>query len=440
MATTTLTSLLQLLGEGIGDYLTFDTTTNITTNKLVVSTTLQQYDGGQDGYFDDWWVYIDGTNNSGVHRKTGSTTYATATGTLYVYGANLASESGNVTCYLHRFNRDNKKLAINRAIEQLSGVLFKRLEGRTLVTGNVLPDNSFEMWTSASLSSFYSTDNATLARTTTAGLIRGLIGTTSMKVTADSANGYAVLNSDDYPRLLDLMGKNIDFKCWAYPEVADDASIVIYTKQADGTEQTLTSTTSCPAGEFTLLELEDQQLNDDLAQIEIRFKVATNTKYTYFDSARVIGDSLFEYLLLSDFDTGEVSQVYVQASGYSDDICDDLNPRYWDRQEFTTIHDGTYLYLRLRNIPTNNKQIRIIGTTPLGSLSADTDTISISGAKLNLIVAKAAAILYRLEQGPVSSEDKGRYFTEINIWESEYRKLVLHHMMAKPSTTIFTGD
>ena len=56
MATTTLTSLLQLLSEAIGDYLTFDTTTNITTNKLVVSTDLQQYDGGQDDYFIDWWV------------------------------------------------------------------------------------------------------------------------------------------------------------------------------------------------------------------------------------------------------------------------------------------------------------------------------------------------------------------------------------------------
>lgn len=438
MATTNFESLLQLLSEAIGDHFTFATTTDLTTDKKVISSTLNQFDRAQDGFFDDYWVYLDGTNNAAVLRKLGSTTYDSTNYTLYVWGANLKADTGNTTCYLHRFNRDNKKRALNRAIEQVP--LFRRLEDRTLVTGNVLPDNSFEMWTASDASSFYSTSSVTLTRTTTAGLIRGMMGTTSMKVTnGGSSDGYAYLSSHDYPRLLDLQGKTVTLKCWARPDDNDDdAQIEIWTSKETSTgviTQTLTSDTASYEDRWGLLKLENQTLNDDLDEIQLRFKVVTANADVYYDTSSVVGMGLYEYLLLSDFEAGEVLQVSVQTTGDSDDS----NPRDWERVEFRTIHDGTYLYLRLKRLYPNNRQIRVIGITPLESLSSDSDTISVSGEVLNLIIAKAAAILYRLEQGPVSSEDKGRYYNEINMWEGEYRKLLPSLMMTKPSSTLYTG-
>lgn len=441
--TTTLLALEQLFSEAIGDWLEFDTTTNVGAGVTVVSTTLLNYDGGQDDYFNGWWLYITEGNNSTVLRQVSD--YATATGTLTVRGANLEAEAGAVTCRLHRFNRDNKVDALNRAIEQIYPQLYKRIDNQELITGSILPDGHFEDWSSSSALRFYSTSNVTLARTTTAGCTRGV--TYSAKATASADNGYFYISSDTYPWLLDLMNHSVNFYCWALPEVANDAAIVIYTKQADGTAQTLTSSTACPAGEFTLLSLENQALNDDLVEVQIRFKVVTNAKYVYFDDAIVNGMHLDEYLVPVNLRSGHISRVHLQTGGNyavpttnSSLVCYDIHPTSWGgREEFKIIDDSTYTYLQLIDSPESYYRMRLIGYAPLETLSADTDTISLSGESLNLICAKAASVLYKLEGGPVSSEDKIRYFGEIAYWEDEVRKLTPRLMMQLPSGTRRTG-
>lgn len=432
--TTTLLSLEQLLSESIGDWLEFDTSTNISTgsSNVVIASTLNNYDQQTDDYFKDWWLYITEGNNSGVSRRLRE--YQSATGTMKAVGSAFSAESSAVTVRLHRFDRRNKLRALNRAIEQLYPSLHRRLDDITLVTGNILPDGSFEWWTDSSTPKFYTGSNATLAQTTTAGLYRGQRGTTSMKVTVSADNGYAYISSDSYPRLLDLMGRTVNFYCWSSPEVADEAAIVIYTKQADATAQTLTSTTTNPAGEYTKLELENQTLNDDLVEIQLRFKVATNTKYAYFDDAVLCGMNLSEYLLPEDFQDGHLSQVQFQTTGYSDEPMYDIQPRYWRKEDFNPIiDDGTYKYLRLRRVPTNYHRLRLTGYKQLETLTADTDTISLDGERLNLIVAQAAFNLYQLERGVVSSEDKQRYDEEMAYWNTQVRKLKPSLMMMRPS-------
>ena len=197
--TTTLLALEELFSEAIGDFLEFDTTTNIGAGLTIISTTLKSYDQAQDDYFNEWWVYITEGNNIGVLRKVSD--YATATGTLTVYGANLAAEARAVTCRLGRFNRTNKKLALVRAIEQLYPTLYRPVDNDELVANNILPDGSFEDWSSTSALRFYSTSNVTLAKTSTAGTVRH--GTYCAKATASAANGYFYISSNSYPRLLD---------------------------------------------------------------------------------------------------------------------------------------------------------------------------------------------------------------------------------------------
>ena len=95
MGTTTLLSLDEELLRLTGDWLQATVTTAIAASKLIVSTELNNVDQASDGVFDRRWVYIEDKANIGVSRLLGSTTYATSSGTAYVYGANLASDTAN---------------------------------------------------------------------------------------------------------------------------------------------------------------------------------------------------------------------------------------------------------------------------------------------------------------------------------------------------------
>ena len=255
-----------------------------------------------------------------------------------------------------------------------------------------------------------------------------------MKVTADSAGGYLLINSDTWPRLLDLMGQTISLYVWAAPETADDASVVIQTTQADGTSQTLTSSTSTPAGEFTLIKLEDQSINDDLTEIEIRFRIATNGEVCYFDHARLIGRNTLEYLLPIDLRDGDLTRVMIQA----DSNVDALAPQAWE-----TIHgwsvttDGsTDKYLQLPYLFTGPRLIRLVGYKPLSIISAYTDTVEVGDEQVNLLIAYAKYKLYQSIEGPTSSMDKRRYETDSAKAYGEYLRLRGRLRMIKPRTSL----
>ena len=439
MGTTTLASLEQELSENIGDRLSVPTSTNITTDNSVICSTLNQYDGGQDEYFNGWWCFIDGTNNANVLREISD--YATATGTLTVRGAALSAETGSVTVTLHRYDRAKKIIAIQRAIDYVFPAIFVPVDDFSLSSGNILPDGSFEWWPTSSTLTFYTAkSNVSIAKNTTAGQYRGVRGSTSATVTATGASGYMSIHSDEYPRLLDLMGKNASIYVWASPQTADDAVMTLYTKTAAGTAQTLSTTTASPAGEFTRLKLENQSVSDDLVEVEVRFTVTTSGQYCYFDDAIVVAGNLKEYVVPFGLQpNGHISQAMVQADGYSDQPSYDIRPKSYESYQFRVVNDGTYDYLRLKDTPTNNRTIRLRGYKPLNEVSAETDTIEIDGPKLDPIVFKAAELLYRLVQGPVSSEDKSRYYGEIGFWRDEYNRSIAQHTMMRPADTLYTG-
>ncbi len=421
--TSTLLELEKRLMQAAGDFLEFATTDNITTNKSVISTTLQSFDDGDDGYFNDFWIHIQGTNNPDVERKLGSTTYATATGTAYVYGANLAAESGAITCRITRYKREKYKTALLRAIEEVyaKGLLYKGVDNLTLVTGNRAVDGHFESWSSSTALTYWTATNITLAQTSTAGLTRG--GTYSAKCTADAANGYISIHSNTYPELLDFQCRTIDAFVQALPQTADDANIVIYTKQADGTEQTLTSTTATPAGEFTEIKNENLSINDNLTDFEIRLKVTTNGQYVYYDDLYVGDRNLTKYLLPDDFVSGELKQVWIQRTGESDEMFYDLNSFTRERGEqipFVITSNGTNRYLELMSAPINERRLRLLGEAPLETLSALTDTITLDEYRIPLLIAKARMIFWEREAVPVSSEDKSKFVFEYGQARRDY--------------------
>lgn len=434
MATTAVSVIEQRISEQIGDWLEVIVTTAINADNSIVSTNLTSFDSGRDDYFNDWWVYITDKANAGVNRQVSD--YTSASGTLTIRGTALSDDSANLaTIRLHRHNRDKYIIAMNDTIREEGSDLFQYLDFYELVTGNILPNSHFRDWTASTVPDKYALSNVTAAAETGAGNYRG--GAKSAKVTATAGNGYMYITSDSYPQLLDLMNKSVNLYCWANPEDANDAAVVIYTRQADGTAQTLTSTTSAPAGEFTLLELENQNLNDDLVEVQIRFKVTTNTKFVYFDHARLIGSNSVEYLLPIDFRDGTLTGVQIQTAGYSEKFVDDLKPEGWTErlQGWEITKDGTSdQYLRLPFFYTTPRLIRLAGYKKLSSVSAYTDTIEIGDENLNLFIAYAKYKLHLAIEGPTSSVDILRYERESAKAYGEYLRLRDRLRLPKPKT------
>lgn len=489
IATHTLLSLVQKLAEASGDYISFATTTDLAASKLVVSTTLNQYDNGVPGAFDRWWVYIHGTksdtgidtnetltttdtgitmdadpssaivaggyiiidsevmyvysssasgnlvtvkrgargSNAATHatntdvylynvveRLTGSTTYATSSGTLYVYGANLVAESVSVACELFKYKRDHYKQAILEATKEIYPTLHKKVDDITLVTGNIGPDFHFESWSDSSTLRIWTASNITLLQTSTAGETRG--GKYAAHCTATAGNGNLTVHSNTFPELLQLQGLSVDAYVQALPQTADDASIIVTTKQADGTTQTFTSDTVNPAGEFTKLKKEAMNFNDNLAEVEFKVNVLTSGQYVIFDDAYLGGMNLSEYLMPHDLIEGHLSQVIMQRVGRSDEGFYDTAPFIEDNSgmdfSFKERNDGTNVYLKLVGSVPSERRLRLIGDTPLEALSADTDTITLDDHRVPLLIAKARLIFLERERSLISAEDDTRFDRE----------------------------
>lgn len=433
MTTTLLeldTGLLQSLGP---HYIRHPVTTAINADTSVVSTHLTNYRNTAD-YFNDWWIFFDDQANEGVSRQIADDD---GSNTLTVRGAALSDDAANLGNFrLSPYSWEQRTRGIIEAIDEIYPRLYRELDIMTLVTGNLLPNSHFENWAASTIPDEYAVTNAAAVQNTSAGNIRG--AKSAAKVTASANNGYMSLESDTYPRLLDLSGQTVDMRCWANPEVADDATLVIVTKQADGTEQTFTSTTEAPAGEYTLLKLDQSVFNTDLVDVSVRFKVDTDTKFVYFDDARLFGRNPFEYLLPTDFDNGSVAEVWVQTTGGpggdSTDASDDIQVRHWERIfGWQIMEDGTDRWLRLPSLFSQRRRIRLIGTAPFETLVQGTPsgTISLDGRRVNLLIAYAKYRLYTIVPGIPASEDITGYDSAAAKAFFDYQRLWHLKMPAK---------
>jgi len=434
MATNVLSTLIDRLSQNVGDYFESTVTTALTTSTSVVCTPLGNY-RNRDGYFARRWLYVTDYANIGEYRKVSTDT--ASTNTLVVLGSNFSSDTANLATFqLHRYDRNNKIRAINKAARQVYSYLFRLVRNQDLISNNILPNASFEDWSVATYPDYWTnqTNLTSSLVSTTAGTY--LFSGKSVAVKASANNGYLSIKSDTYPQLLDLMGKSVSLYCWAQPGTANDAAIVIYTKQADGTAQTLTSTTASPAGEFALLKLEDQTLNDDLVEVEIRLKVATSGGTVYFDNARLYGTDTRRYVLPLDFQNpmAEISSVSLQNKNVSAEGVDD----HLAYAEFVpifgwfTTDDATTKYL-ITPVLTSKRIIQIEGVAPLESnLSAVTDTMTIEDPHLDLLIEKASSVLMDIEAGLVSGEDRTRLLEESTRYLASYEYMAGSLRMSRP--------
>jgi hypothetical protein len=323
--------------------------------------------------------------------------------------------------------------SINDAARETYPKLYRRIENTELITGNILPPF---IWTSSTTLAFYTTPLGDIAKTTTGAYTR--YTPTSCKFTAGGAMDYMVLSSDNYKSLLDVQGKTVTSKIWAYPEVANNAILTLYTLKADTTTQTLSATTSTPVAAWTKIELEDQALSDDLVTVEVRSVVYTSGKYAYFDPPRLMGLPVYDYMLPQDFQNGNVNQVWIQTTGYSDDICDDLHPNFGEQVfgwKDNVIIDG-YKHLHMPYL-SSGKRLLLKGICPLESDSTlTTNTITIADRYIPTLLTYAAFSLYEKLTGIPSSDSRQMYQTEADRWYRKYQLISRDIRMPRLSSQI----
>lgn len=425
--TTAFLTCRQRLRSAIRDGRREVLTTALTTSTNVVSTHLRKWDGGTDNAFPDWFVYVEDYANAGESRVRSG--YTTSSGTVAVRGASFSSDSANLaTVMLTVYDPDDYKEAIERAIRRLHLKLWVPLDNTELTTGNILPPFN---WSSTSALNLYTDPTGTLLKNTDATYYWR--GATSAKVTASGANDYLYIDSSDYPRLLDLMGQTITYRDWVYPEVADDAFLTIAWTESDGSTDSADSTTTCPAGLFTLLEIENQAIPDDIRQIQFRMRVETSAKYVYFSPPRATGLSIRELLLPGDFQGGHVSRVNIQVGGEVDDLRLRNSERVYN---INVINDGTYDYLWMPAFYGDNKILQLIGEKPLTVPSSDSASVEVDDPQLELLIAMAASELFKILRGPVSTQDTDKFAEEIAYWDREVFRMTPQYKMTKTASTV----
>jgi len=142
-------------------------------------------------------------------------------------------------------------------------------------------------------------------------------------------------------------------------------------------------------------------------------------------------------LLPKDLQDGTLRQVWMQSSSYSDDPCDDLNPNFDNRLfDWRIADDGTYRYLVCYDTLISKYLLRLVGYCPLETLTTDTDTISLDGERINLLIAYAKYKLYQAVESVPASQDVRRIQSASERAYGEYLRLLPRQRMVKPSVII----
>lgn len=97
-----LSALRPDFAKYLGLFESVETTTNITTTKLIVSTELPDLSYSNDDMLNGAWVFIEGVNNDRVSRYIDA--YTGSTGTITVRGTNLVAETGDKTVEIYPYN------------------------------------------------------------------------------------------------------------------------------------------------------------------------------------------------------------------------------------------------------------------------------------------------------------------------------------------------
>jgi hypothetical protein len=363
LATTTSLVLIQRLSEAIGDYLSLTASGGSTTT--VVDTDLDNYtedDGGIQG----WVKIVTDAGGSGaapegeIRRiKNGTAGYTQSSTTITVPFAFTAGVVSGDIYTLHRFHPDTKRLAINRAIESLYPLLYLPIRDLSVVIDNRLLNSDFGTFSGGAFTSWTSAGISDLAQEST--IIRQT-GQKSAKITAGVADGQ--LHQTPHISHNEMTGKTARAQFWAYATVKDKVRVRL---DYDGTNFDNSDYHSGKA-QWELLKAEGT-VPDAATQIKTICEVAAGETGYFARGYQAVG-RIWRYTIPSAIISG---------------------PHFLDQQVYEGEPDGDYAPFRA---PIEGRILQMRGMGRLSTPTTDSGTTEVDGTRADLIVAKAAEILF----------------------------------------------
>ncbi len=389
----TLSSTAKTLRQGFMDYI--HESYRGTTTGAGAGTFLTFIDSALNIYSTDkfatWWALI--TAGTYINQFKRVASFTKATGTVTVESAYGGQILGSITYELLRYHPINEILvALNQALKSSFPSLRVSRINEDLITGNILPNSSFETWTVAGYPDQWATTTVSAAKEATLKLY----GAYSMAITGAATAGYVACTQATWPALLDLSGQGMKFEAWVKTDTANHARLQIV--DDDGTSS---SSYHTGGNTWELLQV-TRTIKTSTKTIAFRCCGDVNTKVAYYDFSRAIGPLVYSYVLPLDFSYALPTEIYVVQSNRSlsgfERACDDQG-QTWPTvrvDNWKVEYDGRLglWLLRLASPLTEGYKIRLVGGEHFTDLSVDTDTVSIGGPHALLLYAKAAERLF----------------------------------------------
>ncbi len=420
------------LSKQLGDYWASITTSTGTTVALVDSALMAKANDWISDSPQEMYDLITTDTSTGTvlndEKKISSLDNTSGTLTTLAHSNNVNTGVGYE---IHRlFTASEKRRALIYACRHCYPSLFKRVRDESRVSGNWLKDGSFDIWTSTTVLTHWTTSVSTLTQTSTAGLFKH--GAYSAKLSVAAGNiSQSITNWDDLKR---LAGKSVTFTVQGHSNTASCLRIGIY----DGTTTTYSNYHD---GNSAWTENGDPltvtaTIKDNPTAIQFFVYHVVAAAVSYVDDARVIA-GINDKVYIGDL--GLVNHtpqnVYIEPSTYS-------TKEPWLKLHDWRVDNAGYLYLPV----TNNYRLRIEGTAYIDFLvsgvssTAWTAAIDLDASQLDILVADAIMYLYIQMITPnFTAGDRDQFAQMLQYWEKELEQRKSKAGMPLPPVTIIWG-
>ncbi len=417
--TTALSAARIELSKQLNDFWA-STTTGAGSTTTIVDTLLKAKQNAWIGK--DMYDLITESGHASVDEERQISSLANSTGTLTVL-AHDNTTGTSMDYEVHRlFTASDKRIALIAAARMAYPHIHEKIWDESMVSGNWLKDGSFEIWTSSSALTHWTTTTSTITKTTTSPFY--MHGLTSCKI--GTAAGTIKQTNTTWDDLKRLRGQTVTFSMQAWCDTASALRLSIN----DGVNQT---SSNYHAGDSAWTQREPRtdnmyaQMFIDGNATEVTFtihhEVAAATSYV--DDARVIGP--YQPRLFID-QLGLALEKPVQV---------EIEPWYYSTDEpwaiiFNSRIDPELGYIYIPSSVQRDRRLRIRGIGYLDFVDSSGDsatawnsTININSPQTDILIAQAAVYLYTQMSMPNFSRNTRQDFQEmIGFWENKLRRAI----------------
>lgn len=374
------------------------------TATTIIDTKLARYAENDDA-FPRWYALFTENTNDGesrISKLTGGYTNS-ATRLTVADGYSNSTVSGD-TYELHRYDPDALRHVVNRAGQTLFPHIFLPIKDKTVAIDQLLLNGAMETFSGG-----FTNWTAVGSPTVTAETTRFIHGTQSAKVVASGADGILTQNIFTTANLHEIAGRTIYVEGWVWASVNERARIRI---TFDGSAYTNTPWNS---GKGQWQGPDQIKLNvevpDDATEMSIVLQTVDGAT-AYFDAILARINPRYNYTIPTTFREG---------------------PHWVEIQRDANNPNGTYSQLEEDEIPTPGRWLQLTGRGYLETTTADTDTISVGGSQVDLLITQAAAMFAEEMSNDPTSDEQDFWNTQRLQFE---REVAILEVKRKAATTL----